>query len=80
VSTSSPARLPEFLGNDDVFEVLKQKFEDAKNPSIWFGYTDEIVETALSTILMKYPDLTPEVMRFAGFKRAENLPLFQAAT
>lgn len=81
-----------FSGNPKFFEVLapgwpasepstleamQKLWSGAQKPSLWIGTEDSVVDGALKPLLLDlHLSVTPEVMKFIGFKRASDYPRF----
>ena len=60
---------------------LQEMWAKAKNPTLWIGTEDELIEGALKRLVTRrYQDITEEVMEFAGFKRLRDYPRFEESS
>ena len=57
-------------------KVLEEIDAKAKTPSYWVASERDLLGGTLEKVLMGYETLTPEVMRFVGFREAEKRPKF----
>lgn len=66
---------PDF-GRGVSLEALDAIDAKAKSPRYWVAQERELLEGTLEKVHLGYQALTPEVMRFVGFREAEKRPKF----